>query len=222
MAAMKRSELREAVRQVIREELSDLLPSLMREVLSEAYLRRLVTEHAGSRKVLPDNRTQRPVQLESTPNDLRSVVFGEEPVEEDTPQVQPNDDLGIYQDEARLERNKVQEGGPAGLLSRENPLSFIYEGIDASQPMKADMMGSQPLTEMMTPPQGPMPIPESHNGQGNGRKKNTGFDLEHMKRIVKHTDAKLKAKTEDKAAQVAYEETRIKAMRARLDVPVGR
>lgn len=219
MGAMKKSELREAVRQVIREELAELLPILMKEVLVEAYLKKLVVEQTGKRTPsLPSNSHERKRrETREAAAGLREAVFGDEEEDEDVvPSPIENDDRGIYQDEAMLASHKNEsEQKVAALQSRSNPLAFIYEDIDTRQPMTA-APGSQ-IPGMMAPPQGPIPMPAQA-----GRKPNTGFDLEHMKKIIKVGESKLKKDPAQLAAEADFQAQQLKRRREMLDVPANK
>lgn len=102
---VKGSELAEVIRIVVREELGKVLPNMIREHLSEQYIK----------KVLTNNRQY------SLSEDLDDE-------EEEIPSVQKNDHRGIYHENNPMMVNrKVESKNP--LVQKSNPLSFLYEDV---------------------------------------------------------------------------------------------
>lgn len=111
---VKADDLFTVVRQVVREELQKLLPQMISEHLTESYLKKIVLESA-SRKTA---RTE----AFSLKNDAD---------EEQVPKPMKNKDLGIYNDVNPI--NSKKNENVQKLLSRNNPLSFVYEGVDVAE-----------------------------------------------------------------------------------------
>lgn len=105
---MKKSELQSLISGIVREEIRRQLPAAVERVLSERYIRRVVESVSGTREDLPPEE---------------EVPEPQNPVEDDHD--------GIYHEDqpALLRRGKVNEVARR-LLSRDNSLAFLYEGVE--------------------------------------------------------------------------------------------
>ncbi len=99
---------------VVQEELKRLLPEMVKTHLTEAYMKRLFTENQSR----PGTSMARNMsELMVTPKD--------EQEDQSVPEPMQNSDQGIYgQSKMVKEENSLSK-----LLSPENPLSYIYEGV---------------------------------------------------------------------------------------------
>lgn len=139
----------EVVREVVRDEVRKALPNLIAQHLSEAYIKKALAESmqveapvrlVGPRTAPQGHRTQAP----RLPLNLREIIAGTDPDDEVTPEALPNDTMGIYEPANPLvkQRNEVV----TKLLSRDNPMSNIYEGL---QPIDAEQAApSIPLNKV--------------------------------------------------------------------------
>jgi hypothetical protein len=112
---MKASELGRMIRNIVREEVELLLPKAVEKHLTEAYLKRLVSESAV--------RPQR-----ARANSVMELMDREEEGDE-IPSPKENTDQGIYNPESPLLQKKAQSEAVRNLLGKGNPLAFVYEGV---------------------------------------------------------------------------------------------
>lgn len=187
-------ELFEVVRQVVREEVRKVLPALVARHLSEAYIKKALTEANGAGT--PTANRQMPRQEYRLPGNLRELIQGnDEEDEEGTPQIQPNDHQGIYEPSNPMVKHKSES--VAKLLSRDNPMANIYEGL---QPIEAE--GSTA---------GMPSVPLKQVAQA------TGMDFSKMNALVEglEGDARRKAKLSDRDV-----ERDLERKRKLLEIPV--
>lgn len=110
---MKASQLRELISKMIREEVRKQLPAMVESVLTERYLRHLVTEQASSAMAATHHR--RP-----SSNKLSEVIDEQD---EEIPQPLANTQADMY-------RAGVQTRKESKLLAPDNPFREIYEGVE--------------------------------------------------------------------------------------------
>lgn len=115
---MGSKQLFEVVRQVVREEVARALPEMIRHHLTEAYLRRVVSEESR-------RPAHRPVVSE-----LTSLVPDVD--EEEVPEPQPNGDMGIYNPNTFIKEAR-RSAPPSKLTAGENPLAFVYESVNVAE-----------------------------------------------------------------------------------------
>ncbi len=84
---VKGSELGIVIRQIVREELVKLLPTLISECLAERYLKRVVAEATAARPARPPSKLQELMQGDAE---------AETDWEEETPKAMENEHQGIY------------------------------------------------------------------------------------------------------------------------------
>lgn len=104
----------EVVRQVVQEELKRLLPEMVKNHLTETYMRKLFIENQVRPAPKPVNGKLAEVLM--TPKD--------EEEDQSIPAPMENSDEGIYAD-TNIGKNESR----SKLLSPDNPFAFIYEGV---------------------------------------------------------------------------------------------
>lgn len=134
-------QLFEVVRQVVRDELKRALPGLVAKHLSEAYIKKALAEsfqveEQPARRAAPQRQSVR------LPSNLREIIAGD-PDEEVTPEPVENDTMGIYEPANPLVRSQNEVA--AKLLSRNNPMADIYEGLE---PIDSERAPSLPLNQI--------------------------------------------------------------------------
>jgi hypothetical protein len=134
---LKGSELATVIRSVVREEISRVLPGMLRECLSEAYVRRIVREQSVRPKKLSE------VLVDDLPD---------EPTDE-SPRPPKNVDRGIYNQEYDDEEKDepINEAVRPLFDESKNPLSFLYDGVRpiSSRQMEAPSAGTNvPLEKL--------------------------------------------------------------------------
>lgn len=141
-------QLGQLISAIVKEELKRQLPVLIRECLTERYLRNIVAEQA------------RPVRKSKLAEALDED-------EDETPGPLNNDHEGIYQDNPMAKgsddeelRQMKQRPKESKLLASDNPLSFLYEGV-----------GELPKSEMAGLPNGGVGVPIEKMGGDFGRMK---------------------------------------------------
>jgi hypothetical protein len=134
MTAKEKIQLLEnIVRKVVSEEIRNQLPSLLERVITENYLRNMVNSPRSQpqpAKVKPNNVVAE--KKRTGPPSLFEILATDEEPEEynEVPQLEPNEDLGIYQNKGRNQNESIQNK----LLDPEqNPLAFLYEGVNPTQ-----------------------------------------------------------------------------------------
>jgi len=108
----------EVVRQVVQDEIRKSLPGMVRQHLTESYMKKLVQE-----QIQP---IQKPaVRRQPTMTELLMTPKGDEELEE-IPEPLSNADQGIYdKGMPGLKKDEVV----SKLLSKNNPLAYVFEGV---------------------------------------------------------------------------------------------
>ena len=185
-------ELFEVVRQVVRDEIRKVLPEMVARHLTEQYIKKALAEQvvsAPSKRVLPK-------QEYHLPNNLREIIAGD-PEEEEIPEPMSNDTQGIYEPANPLiKKNEAV----AKLLSRNNPMAAIYEGLDPIEPEGST--AGQPSVDVRN------------------MAKATGMDFEKMNAMMEGMERSAARKV---AAPVSTEaqERELERKRKALEVPVN-
>lgn len=114
---MKASQFKEMIRTIVADELKRQLPSVVEHILAEKYLRRIVAENSTvHNKDL--GKEKRNINLSNV------LADNSDDFDEHIPEPMDNENQGIYQD------NPLTKGkNESRLLSPDNHLSFIYEGV---------------------------------------------------------------------------------------------
>jgi hypothetical protein len=108
------NDLFKVMRQVIREELKKSLPEMIRQQLAENYVKKIVSETVHSNKT----------------KSMREIITADDHIDEDeVPRPQLNTDRGIYNNNSELAKKNE---GTSKLISKSNPMSFIYENVNMS------------------------------------------------------------------------------------------
>jgi hypothetical protein len=99
------------IREIVEDELKKVLPRMIEKHLTESYLKKIVSENSSRRGI-------------------REVMQGEEEREvEVTPEALSNEDESIYGEMPLMKgKQSRQNESVSVLLSKNNPLSFMYEG----------------------------------------------------------------------------------------------
>lgn len=119
---VKAEALFKIVREVVRDEIKKSLPMIMREVLTEQYLKRLVSENTSST--------------------LRNVFEEAEVEEEDlTPTPPKNSHPGIYANKTQQRESvaSLLAAKKHPLVAKENPMKFLYEDISHEETPVTDV-----------------------------------------------------------------------------------
>lgn len=116
-------EFGKLIRECVQEEVRRQLPGLIREHLTETYIKRLLGEQFRRKAGLAE-------ALDQTED------------EEVTPEPLSNDDEGIYQKSVLVKENVRDHVKSSKLLAPDNPMAFIYEGV---KPMKQSAPTDQPV-----------------------------------------------------------------------------
>lgn len=129
---VKGSELAEVIRGVVREELKKALPNMIREHLTETYIRKMMREDIADRSG--------PLSFDNGRD-------------QETPAPKKHGNLGVYDEgesdsldhnnELRMESNKAIN---SELLSKKNPMSFLYEDV---RPLEDAVVSTAPNTSAM-------------------------------------------------------------------------
>jgi hypothetical protein len=110
------TDLFKIIREVVKDEIRKSLPEIVRAHLTESYLKKMV--------------------LENTKDTRMSEVLDPEELEEETPEPLRNDNEGIYNKSPLLKNTNESRSVVSRLVrknsltSEENPLSFLYEGLE--------------------------------------------------------------------------------------------
>lgn len=183
-------DLVKLVREIALDEIKKQLPSLVKEALSERYINRLVSEAVRSGK--KDGSLSS--MLESEEDHIPEP--GENPIQDEHP--------GIYhRDNPLLRRAPAPSEVVSKLLSKDNPLAFVFEGVQPIQHVPEN-----------APPQAPVgdvaPSVESLA--------KAGLDFNKMKRLSMAMEKKA---SESKPMETANMKMReLEERRKALDVPV--
>ena len=127
-------ELFEVMRQVVRDELKKSLPGLIRQHLSETYIRKMVQESNTS----PGERV----------SELLTIRQEEEL--EEIPSPKKNTDRGIYTDNTnsiRQSKSEVQNEGVKKLKKDLGELAFVLENTSMTE--EGDGIPDVPISSMM-------------------------------------------------------------------------
>lgn len=125
---MKASELKKMLSTIVAEHLKTMLPGMIKEVLSEMYVRKIVSEHVGR------DEDEDVVEAPSFRRPLGEVLGVPAPRQSSV-------------DRARIRAAVVEDDGPRALpefFSEKNPMRDLYEGMrpldeSASQPGDVDL-----------------------------------------------------------------------------------
>ena len=195
-------ELFEVVRQVVRDELKKALPEMIARHLSEQYIRKALAEQvvaAPTKRVLPKQEYRLPANI-------KELVQGEDEgyEEEEIPRVEKNDHMGIYEPENPLLAKRPTTEVAAKLLSRNNPMSHIYEGLapmeDESEAERAMAVQAERQVVQMA--------------------KATGMDFSHMNALVDGLEKDAKKKKVGLSERDVEKD--LERKRRLLEVPVRR
>jgi len=107
----------EVVRQVVQDEMRKVLPGLVRQHLSESYMKKLVQESRGTPTTSTKRRQPTMAEMLQTPKD--------EALEE-IPEPLENNDEGIY---AQGTLGNKSESVKQNLFPKNHPLSFVFENV---------------------------------------------------------------------------------------------
>lgn len=192
---VKADELFEVVRQVVREEVKKVLPALVAKHLSEAYIKKALAETVQVEQPVRRPAPRPQPQASRLPANLREIIAGTDPDDEVTPEALPNDTMGIYEPANPLV--KRNDEAVAKLLSRNNPMADIYEGL---QPIDAeDRSPDVPLNQAA---------------------KAMGMDFSKMSRLMEGLESDAKSKK----SMMVSEDAKLKELerkRRELERPVG-
>jgi hypothetical protein len=132
------NELRGAIRMIIKEEVTKILPSLIAEALAEKYLKKVMAEVAGA-AIAPASRPRAGHISKGNPTNLRELMQGdnEEDWEEETPKAMANDHKGIYH-QSPLVRGKQSQTEAI----RRKQLADVY-GEDPEQALQDPRVAQQ-------------------------------------------------------------------------------
>lgn len=129
-------QLGQLISAIVKEELKRQLPVLIRECLTERYLKNIVAEQT------------RPVRKSKLAEALDED-------EDETPGPLNNDHEGIYQDNPMAKgsddeelRQMKQRPKESKLLAADNPLSFLYEGVTLPSAAAANAPVGVPIEKM--------------------------------------------------------------------------
>lgn len=118
---MKSGQLKEIIRSLVAAELRVQLPALVEHVLTEKYIRKLMTENNSAK-----SKIERSLSERLSDNDDKDE---DDSYDNYIPRPMNNSDKGIY-DARPLARGKSQVSeGHAKLLSADNPLAFVYSDV---------------------------------------------------------------------------------------------
>lgn len=118
---MKVGQLKEIIRSIVAVELQRQLPSVVEHMITEKYLKKLMTEQNNKKPVYVSK-----IKHISLAERLGLVDDDDDDYENVVPAPLHNDDKGIYQNNPLIHEN---EQSKSSFISSNNPLSFIYEGV---------------------------------------------------------------------------------------------
>lgn len=183
---VKGSELGAVIRQIVKEELVKLLPTLISECLAERYLKKVVAEAV------------RPARA---PNKLAEIMAGDREAEtdweEEKPEAMENDHQGIYH-QSPLVRGKSSaqnESVRREMLAKVmgGMPSDLFDGIDTSNMIPGSKLAAGA---------GPQPAMMSESQQQFGE---AGVPLEMLTKMAGTNFGKIKEAVEAPAPQAADE-----------------
>lgn len=129
-------ELKAAIRSIVAEEIKKALPGMIREQLTENYLRKMMRESREDESGPLQFDAGRDQSVPSPKRQDNSGIYDEKYSDD----VEEQDDLAL---ESRR-RNKMN----TSLLSKNNPMAFLYEGVKPID-QEAPIVGGGPEIDAM-------------------------------------------------------------------------
>lgn len=135
---MTKKELREMLKIIVAEEIKIQLPAIMERVITENYLKNMVSGKIVKEKSYSSvsqnvSKSQKQIKRNGSPSLFEVLTTDEEPEEyNEVPQPEKNDDLGIYQGRPSIKEKELAKENKF-LDPETNPLAFLYEGMNPEQ-----------------------------------------------------------------------------------------
>lgn len=188
---VKGNELFEAIRAVVRDEIKKALPAIVKEHLTETYLRKMVIE---------SNIRSQKKKSPKTVSELMTISDADENAQ-NIPEPLENSDMGIYSkdfltskyeddDEEEQPQKRVENEGIRKLKKEMGPMSFVFENVKVAE----DVTESAPQPDVM---------------------EKVGFDFSRMNEVLSRTSGGGQMKSTPEAKMRELE-----AKRKALEVPV--
>ena len=141
---MTKKELREMLKSIVAEEIKIQLPAIMERVITENYLKNMISGKVIEEKSYSPQKQIKP-KRNGSPSLFEILANDEEPEEyNEVPEPENNDDLGVYQGRPSVRERELTKENKF-LNPETNPLAFIYEGIEQKQRQQSSSVVDVPV-----------------------------------------------------------------------------